>query len=202
MPLFDYATNVDQYDDLIDLVGKEVGSRSMSNDSIVLLTNEMIAHVESMIAALLNAAHQEDPRSVEPNARYDMTRLLQYESSTALLVGPEPASPALTPLSARSLKKRIREHVKKIAALTKMPVDFYAHLINTGDVRDRAHSAVTVWETGCFYHLPLIFALNRLNAIEIGLRQIELQAVMLKSERRPSSNASVHARVIECSVRT
>jgi len=136
----------------------------------------MIQVVEATEKALLDSAEQVDIRSIGDQGVPDMKRLLDYRSSSAILIGDEPARPSLGEHSAETLKRLINDHINLMAQECSIETNLLHAYLSTDDIRS-PNGLMNSWSVGTFYHMPLISALDELNSIKIRLLQIELGTI-------------------------
>jgi|GEM_PF-2182626 len=174
-----YRGHVDRYDVLTSETRKVYDTSSVFQREISDSTDALIGYVERMENALLDSVDQPDIRKWDRDAAPPMDKLLEYKVTTEVLIGKEPAKPKLGPLSAEALAKLIDRHVRLLSQISGMEKGFFTGLPETGNI----HSFGTLdrWSNVTFYHLPLIHALDELNAVKIALRQVELQLFIMQS---------------------
>lgn len=195
-----YLNHVEEYNMVAEAAMSELERMQAKGDSIDLVCTSLIDLIESIEHELLRRAGQVDVRVVRTDDPPAMDKLLDYEVSTAILIGEEPAKPDTGQYTAYMLRMRMMDVAQNLGTFCNGNPDMFLAILNTENVRHGQHRIETTWEAANFYHLPLICVLDKLNDIKMKVRYVELQALACQNislERRaqdedPGGGVGVH----------
>ncbi|MEZ4788447.1 MAG: hypothetical protein R2811_00345 [Flavobacteriales bacterium] len=185
-----YLNHAEEYNMVTHSVMSELERMQANGDSIDFGCASLIDQIESIEQELLRRAGQVDVRLDRTDDPPAMNMLMDYEISTAMLIGEEPAKPDTGQYTAYNLKMRMMDAVHSLSACCNGNPDLFQAILNTEDVRQGQYGIMTSWEAANFYHLPLVSVLDKLNDIKMKVRYAELQALACRSAKQVSDSMS------------
>jgi hypothetical protein len=185
-----YLNHVEEYNMVARSVMSELERMQANGDSIDLCCASLIDLIESIEQELLRRAGQVDVRLDRSDDPPAMNMLMDYEISTAMLIGEEPAKPDTGQYTAYNLKMCMKDAVHCLSEYCNGNPDLFQAILNTEDVRQGQYGIMTSWEAANFYHLPLVSVLDKLIYIKMKVRYAELQALACHTAKQVSNSMS------------